>query len=78
MATVNQPSLKFSKMSEKMSEKWKSILFGTLAALNSACHCRPCQGGVGIIILDQGPVGWLGPQAVKKKLEPQIFRPKTA
>ena len=36
------------------------------------------QGGVGIIIPDRGPVGWLGPQAAKKKLEPQIFGPKTA
>ena len=36
------------------------------------------QGGVGITIPDRGPVGWLGPQATKKKLEPQKFRPKTA
>ena len=36
------------------------------------------QGGVGIIIPDRGPVGWLGPQAVKKKLEPQKFQPKNS
>ena len=36
------------------------------------------QGGVGIIIPDRGPVGWLGPQAVKKKLEPQKLQPKNS
>ena len=34
------------------------------------------QGGVGIIIPDRGPVGWLGRQAVKKKLEGPKFWPK--
>ena len=36
------------------------------------------KGGVGIIIPDRGPVGWLGPQAAKKKLEPQNFRPQNS
>ena len=36
------------------------------------------QGGVRIIIPDWGPIGWLGLQAVKKKLEPQVFHSKNS
>jgi len=43
MRTVNLPPSKFWKMSEKMSEKWNSTFFGTLAALNSTSHSRPCS-----------------------------------
>ena len=52
--------------------------FGTKTGAALALVHNSAQGGVGIIIPDQGPVGWLGPQAAKKKLEPQIFGPKTA
>ena len=48
------------------------------SAYPPTCTSISKQGGVGIIIPDQGPVGWLGPQAVKKKLEPQKFQLKSS
>jgi len=41
MRAMKPTPLKISKMRSKMSEKWNSRFFGTLAALNSTSHCRP-------------------------------------